>query len=155
MKDFVKNAEHAESYGCEIRYISHADPILIIQGSFGRELERMSLIPYRSLEDLHALFKSKGFSRDAAIEAREALKTTATISLEAGSDDVDLYYVDEKTQNRNHVATLSAKNRRQSFKTSVGHRFVAQDGFGDDVQIVTIEAGHPHDYVVRAGSAEL
>ena len=60
LKDFLKNG-HAERYhNVEIRYISGKSPTLTIYRS-GEMEETLSLKDFKSKEELHELFQSKGF----------------------------------------------------------------------------------------------
>ena len=52
MKEFVTEAAGAASHGCRVDFIPHADPELVVLGALSREVERVSLQEYTSLDQL-------------------------------------------------------------------------------------------------------
>ena len=61
IKTFVKGEGGVERYACNVKYIGGHNPDLVLSNAeTGELIERVDLTRYKSAEELHAVFQSKG-----------------------------------------------------------------------------------------------
>ena len=125
---FVKEDDGARSWGCEVEFIPHHQPELIIREG-RREVERVPLGQVGDPEEFVQAMESRGFERsDEYVEKMENRRFVEFVS----GQDADVYFLDEEGS-RNHIGAAD-EGQSITIEASVGDVFVATDGFGDDIK---------------------
>ena len=145
----MKDEDGAASYGCEVNFIPHHPPELIIKVG-GREQERVSLERYNRPNDLRRLMESKGFKQTDDYFARQ--KNKRDVEFVAGQE-ADVYWLgDDGGKHHSGIAEVGAP---LMVSTYVGHNFEVQDGFGDPIIMYTVSEKARQRVSIPAETPEL